>query len=251
LRRSVDDAISAVGEQSGAEAAAAFGQARGLAAQRFGILERAPGMAQAVKGEATPDKFIESNFIRGSVEDVANTLKQLRPKDRPEVRGAVLDWLRSKAVTGAEDTAKFSQSGLNRALEQIGERKLDLIFAGDREALAQLQALRRVGAYVQAPPVASGVNYSASGTTAIDFLDQASRLPLVGLLGRPGDIVRAAQVARSLGPVSPTRAAPGLLSPGLIERVAIPMGLLSSPVAAQAPGQFMENTERNRARLYR
>lgn len=251
LKNSIDDAVNSIGDDAGAQAAGAFRQARGLAAQRFGAIDSSPAMAKAISREAVPEKFIEQNIIRGSIDDVANNLRQIRPQDRAEVRASVLDWVRSKSVTGVEDTAKFTQSGYNEALRAIGPRKLELIFAGDRQALEQLRALGRVGAYVQAPPVASGVNYSSSGTTGIDFLDQLTRLPVAGLLGKPGDAIRAAQAARAVGPVSPTQAPLGLLGPATIDRAANAGGLLSVPMASQAPALFMGDNDRRRLKTVR
>ena len=202
-----------------------------LAAQRFTALERSPALSRAVEQSGAPEKFVEQNFIRASIDDVANNLRQMSPQTRSEVRGAVLGWVRRQSVVGVEDAAKFTQAGYNRALESIGQRKLELIFAGDRGALDQLKALGRVGAYVQSPPVASGVNYSNTATTAADFLDQASRLPLVGLLGRPGDLIRSGQVAGALR-ATPVQPSQGLLSPALLDPAAAYGGLLSVPIAA-------------------
>lgn len=249
LKSGVDDAINSIGDDAGAQAAGAFKQARGLAANRFGTLDRSPALAKAVAGDATPDKFIESTIIRGTVDDVANTLRQLKPQDRAEVRAAILDWVKGKAVTGVEDTAKFTQAGYNKALQTIGERKLKLIFAGDKEALKQLNALGRVGAYVQSPPVASGVNYSNTATTGIDFIDQISRLPMVNLVsGRVGDMLRAAESASSAGIGVPTQAPQGLLSPALLDRLAISGGLLSAPTAAASVPGLLQQPAKERAR---
>lgn len=249
LKQGVDDAMNGIGDDAGAQAAGAFKQARGLAANRFNALDRSPALSKAVAGDATPDKFIESTIIRGSVDDVANTLRQLKPQDRAEVRAAILDWVKAKSVTGVEDTAKFTQGGYNKALQTLGERKLKLIFAGDKEALKQLNALGRVGAYVQAPPVASGVNYSNSATAGIDFIDQVSRLPGLHLIsGRVGDMLRTAQAANAAGIATPTQAPQGLLPAGLLDRLAISGGLLSAPGAATAVPGVLENKSRKRIR---
>lgn len=227
IASAIKKAVASADDQGGV-----FAAPRQLAAQRFTSLDKSPALSQAVRGEATPEKFIESSIVRGSIDDVAANLRELTTQGRREVRGAVLDWIRAQAVSGVEDAAKFSQAGYNRALETIGQRKLDLIFAGDRQALEQLRAIGRAGAYIQSPPVASGVNYSNSATAAADFLDQATRLPLMGLLGRPGDIIRGTQAARALGPVAPVRPAGGLLSPAMLDPMAAYGGLLTVPAGA-------------------
>jgi hypothetical protein len=177
---------------------------------------------------------------------VANLVRQMRPETRQEVRAAVLDWIRSKSVIGVEDTAKFSQAAYNKALQAIGDRKLGLLFAGDREALQQLQALGRVGAYVQNPPVASGVNYSSSGTTGIDFLDQVTRLPVLNLLGRPGDLIRAAQVNALTRGTPTTQGSPAIREQAMDRILALATGL-SAPTAATAAPQIMDQKSKREA----
>lgn len=244
IASAVKKAVTTADDQGGV-----FATPRALAAQRFAALDRSPAMAQAVRGEAVPDKLIEQQIIRGNVEDVANTLRRIRPQDRSEVRAAVLDWIRGRSVNGVEDAAKFSQAGYNRALETLGERKLRLIFAGDREAMAQLQALGRVGAYVQSPPVASGVNYSNSANTLIDFADNATRLPLLNLLGRPGDMVRAHEVAVALGRGATPTTPPTPLIPGpASDRMAQVAAALASPTGAATVPNLMEERAKRQAK---
>lgn len=245
LRASVDDAIYSLSDDAGGQTAAAFSQARTQAAQRFRTLDRTPGLANATGRETVaPEKFLDRFVLRGDVEGVANLMRQLPPNSRAEARAAVLDFLRSKAVTGVDDTAKFSQAGLNRALMTIGPRKLEIIFAGDRATLDQLRRLGRVGAYIQSPPVASGVNYSNTATTGADFLDQVSRLPVLGLLGRPGDLVRAYDVSNALSRVAPVQSRPALLPSDWVDggallsgRAAVPMGALSVPSVLDQPNR--------------
>jgi hypothetical protein len=252
LKQGIDDAINGIGDDAGAQAAGAFRQARGLAAQRFENLRRTPGLEKAISRDpGAPEKFLETEIIRGDVKDVANLMFKLRPEARAEVRAAVLDWIKGKGVSGVEDTAKFTQAGFNKALETLGERKLKLIFAGDKEALKQLQALGRVGAYVQNPPVASGVNYSNTFTSGLDFMDQVSRLPGLNLIsGRVGDMVRAAQAANAVGAVSPALAGGPAIPSALLDRLAREGGVLSSVATPQAA---LEMTKKKRAKgaLYR
>jgi len=252
LRNSIDDAVNSLGETAGGETGAAFRAARGLASQRFQSIERTPALQDAIANAGSPEQFVQQHFIRGSIQDTANALRNMPVEARAEVRGAVIDWLQGKGVSGAEDTAKFSQAGLNKALDAIGPRKLELIFAGDRAALDQLRTIARVGRYVQVPPVASGVNYSSSGTTLLDALtglQNVNRIPGIGpalsfVAGRPADMAMAYQTARALGGAPPVQPAARFLSPAVIEQAARPLGLLSSPVAAAAVPLVMQRPER-------
>lgn len=234
LKRSVDDAVNTLAEGgAGAEAAGAFQTARAAASQRFGQIDKSPALAEVVEKSATPDKFIEKHYIRGEVANVANNLRSLVPEARSEVRAAVVDWIKGKTlIGGADDAAKFSQTGLKKALETIGERKLDLLFAGDRQTLDMLKALSRASSYANVPPVASGVNHSNSATTIMDALDKATRLPVVGaLLGKPGDIVRATQAAKAVAPGLPMIPPRPMLNPSTTNEFAKRLGLLAAPLA--------------------
>jgi hypothetical protein len=218
-----------IADNVGVDAKQAFDTARGLAANRFQRIESSPAIGEALEGAVAPEKFIEKYAIRGEVQDVANLLRNMQPQSRAEVRNGVMQWLRDKAVSS--DGTKFNQASFNRALNSIGARKLDLIFAGDRASLENLRALGRVGSNIQAPPVASGVNFSNSANALMDALDRGARLPVIGaLMGRPGDIVRATQVQNSLMAPAPVTPGAPLLSQDLINRLAFPAGLLAAPV---------------------
>lgn len=220
-----------IADNVGEDAKRTFDAARGMAAQRFGNIERTPALGAALDEGVAPEKFVEKFAIRGEVNDVANFMRNLTNEGRQATRQGVIDWIRRQAVNGVEDTATFSQAGMNSALEAIGNRKLELIFAGDRGTLQTLRTLGRVGAYVQKQPVSSGVNYSASGTMLADAADRAGGLPVLGaLLGKPGDLIRSAQVTGSLRPVPVTPQAP-LLSDELLRRIGRPAGLLGGLVS--------------------
>lgn len=230
----VRDALNRTGvaDNVGEDAMRVFGQARGMAAQRFGNIERTPALGAALDESVAPEKFIEKFAIRGEVNDVANFMRNLPNEGRQAARQGVIDWLRRQAVHGEGDSAKFSQAGFNRAMQTIGDRKLALIFAGDRQGLETLRALGRASGNAMNAPVASGVNYSNSANALIDHLDRAGSLPfLSALIGRPGDLVRSAQVTGALRPVPVTPAEPALSEEllRLIGRRGGVVGALSAP----------------------
>lgn len=243
LRKSVDDAIFGLSDTAGAEAAALAQQARGAASSRFGQMDKSPAYSNVVnKAEDTiaPEKFVEKFYIRGEIQDVANNLRNMVPQNRAEVRAGVLDWIKGQSINGFGDAAKFSQNGLNKALNTIGDRKLDLIFAGDRQALDALRSLARASSAAQSVPVASGVNYSGSGTAILDAMDKMARLPILGAIaGKPGDIIRASQVASAIGPVAPTQPVAPLLNPNNVNAFGKKLGLLAAPSARFAAGGLL------------
>jgi len=227
----VRDALnkSPISSQAGVETKAAFDKARGLALNRFQAQEASPALKAVTSGEApAAEDFVSKFVIRADIAETAKNLRAMGPEARVEARGAVIDWIKSQSVNGE----KFSPAGLKRALENIGDRKLNLIFAGDREGLATLQALRRASYNAITPPVASGVNYSGSATTAMDALDKISRIPVLGaFLPKGGDLVRSSSVTSSMN--APALAQPGspILNPDLVGQFGRFSGLLAAPAA--------------------
>lgn len=242
LRQSIDDAINGMGSSVGADAANLLTNARGLAANRLGQIDRSPAMQAALgrSEQVAPEQFVDKFIIRksSSVQDVANNLRAMPVEARAEARAAVLDWIKSKSVIGGtEDAAKFSQSGFNKAIEAIGPRKLELIFAGDKGTLETLRSIGRVGSYVQTPPVASSANTSGSATTLLDFLDKTTRLPIVGaLMGKPSDIIRANSVSKALGNGIPVTPPNPFISPETMGVISPRIGILGGNTASQIPG---------------
>lgn len=234
VKQSIDDAVNGMEASSGG-AAASIKNARELAGNRLTQIDRTPALENALgrSGETVaPEKFIDKFIVRGEVQDVANNLRAMTVEGRDAARTGVMTWLQKQATNGTGDAAKFSQSGFNKALESIGDRKLDLIFAGDKATLEQLRALGRVGTYVQSPPIASGVNYSNSGTTMLDAMDKMTRLPVIGAIsGKPSDLIRASQVAKALGGGAPVNPMHPALAEELLKRAGRLGSRVGSPIA--------------------
>ena len=155
----------------------ALNEARGAARSRFGWQESAKPI-EAALGGAEPDKFIQKFVIGGSVADA-----QAIAKNAPSagVKEAILAHLKDRSLSGASDeVGKFSQAAYNKALGQIGDRKLELFF--NPEELNHLKAVGRVASYTQVQPVGSAVNNSNSGALllgrGLDMIGGvASKLP--------------------------------------------------------------------------
>lgn len=217
--------------QLGQESINAFNEARNAARQRFGWQESARPIDAALNG-AQPDKFVENFVIRGSVAD-ASAVARNAPTE--EVKNAILAHLKEKALGGAADeVGKFSQSAYNKALNQIGDRKLSLFFSP--EELNQLRTVGRVASYMQNQPVGSAVNNSNSGALLLGKgIDLLNKLPGgQTFLGQPLQNInvsiqqRAAQnVLPGLLATQPRQPmASGLLAPA----AAFSGGLLAPPV---------------------
>lgn len=156
----------------GAEAVDAFNQARAAAAQRFGTIDANPGLRAVVNGDAVPDNFFKRYVLNGNVGDV-NSLLQLVPDQGNALRAQVIDHLKQKALNGASDEiGTFSQSTYNKALNSLGDAKLNALF--DPADVARLRQIGRVASNVQAQPAGSAVNHSNTGAAVMNLLSQVS-----------------------------------------------------------------------------
>jgi hypothetical protein len=160
----------------------AVNRARNATRQAYAYEDSSPLVRSVLADSRTsdPQRIAQSYIIGGTAREAADVLQQVGPQGAGEIKNAVLSHLKDKAVNGAADeTAKFSQSAFNKALRDVGERKLALLFSP--EELRALQTNGRVAALMQSQPVGSAVNNSNSGAL---------------LLGRGGDML--AGLARNL-----------------------------------------------------
>lgn len=156
-------------EGQGQPAIDAFNKARRINRAYMQIVEKTPAL-QAVRDGVEPDKFV-NKFIIGSGEksnvmDLAMLKKNIKgqPEAMQAVRGQILSHLKSKGVGAADEVANFSPAGYNKALEQIGERKLKLFF--ENSEIEQLKRIGRVASYENVQPKGSAVNNSNTAATA-------------------------------------------------------------------------------------
>jgi len=250
--------------QAGQDAIDAFGRARAANRQFMQTVESTPALDAAMNG-AAPDKFL-SQFVTGAggranvrdvdamvsilrsgrvnPENLPATAEQIRALPAAEGRqaleatkNAIVDHLKRQALGGAADeVGNFSQSAYNKALREIGDRKLALFFSQDE--IRQLRAVGRVSSYTQFQPRGSAVNNSNSGALVgglgLDFLSKyASRVPL-GLNDTITGFINGTQARQAmtpgrglLVPQAPTTFADGvgpqlLLGTGLLAPQVIP-----------------------------
>lgn len=231
----------------GKEAIDAFSKARRFNRAYMQIVERTPAL-EAVRDGIEPDKFVQQFIVgsgsKASVMDVAQLKNSIKayPDAMNAVREQITGFLRARALNGqADEVGNFSSTAYTRALDQIGERKLNLFFKP--EEVTQLKALGRVSRYEQFQPSGAAVNNSntagALGGLAERILSQSvlSKIPFgQAAIGDPLQNIqvgfqsgRALDVPRNL--VAPRMAPTN------------PRGLLLSPAA------FMDlETEEERQR---
>lgn len=179
VKQALQGEIAQIGEQSGQQAASAFQAARGQAASRFKWQEAVPAAKAVADGVATPDAFMQKFVMNGSVQDVRNTMMALPLKERAAVQSQVLDTIKSKALSGAQDeTGAFSQAGFNRALQSIGREKIQAIVG--KAKTDELFSLGRVAENVMRQPANATVSSSNSNVPLMNMLRQTTSLPVLG-----------------------------------------------------------------------
>lgn len=212
--------------QAGQDAIDAFGRARSANRQFMQTVENTPALDAAMNG-AAPDNFFNRFVVRGNVGDVQAmrdsiapqrinpqnlpaTAEQIRALPAAEGRqalettkNAIVDHLKRQALGGAADeVGNFSQSAYNKALREIGDRKLALFFSP--QEIQQLKSVGRVSSYTQFQPRGSAVNNSNSGALVgglgLDFLSKfASRAPL-GLNDTITGFINGTQARQAMTP---------------------------------------------------
>ena len=161
-------------DNAATEAIDAVNAARRLTRQAYDYEGSTPLVRSVLSEGASsdPQRIAQRFVIGGTANEAADLVQQVGPQNIGVIKDAVLNHLKDKAVSGAADeTAKFSQSAFNKAMRDLGDRKLELLFSP--EELRALQTNGRVAALMQSQPVGSAVNNSNSGAL---------------MLGRGGDI---------------------------------------------------------------
>lgn len=230
-------ALNNAGNELPQQSMAAFNQARRYTRAMKGWEESSAGIKAAID-DANPEKFVQ-NYVIGNGEKAAygdvkalfNTLKR-DPEAIDAAKQSVLGFLKSRANNGASDeVANFSQSAYNKALSDIGDFKLGLMF--NRDEIAKLKAVGRVASYEQVQPKGSAVNNSNTAAGIAGLVERIADNPLISKLpfGRQmvaeplGNISASMRIKQAMSPsdaiISPVlrekqRALPVWMLPGLL-----------------------------------
>jgi hypothetical protein len=221
VRSALDETPLMPGQDIGQESINAFNRARDLNRRWMGIVERTPAL-QAVRDGVEPDKFVEQFIIgknaKSNVMDVARLKSSIKadPEAMQAVREQIAaDLKRAAKSVAADEIVNFSQSGYNKRLAAIGERKLRLFFK--QNEIDKLKALGRVASYEQVQPRGSAVNNSNTAAAAFEaFVDRIIDSPLIGKIPFGRQIISEPLQNIMLGSqVSRTLSAPRALTDGV------------------------------------
>ncbi len=186
----------------------AVNRARQATARAYAYEDSSPLVRSVLSDGRTSDpvRIAQSYIIGGTSREAADVLRQVGPGGAEPIKLALLEHLKSKAVSGASDeTAKFSQSAFNKALRDVGDEKLAMLFSP--EELTALRANGRVAALMMSQPVGSAVNNSNSGALAVSKAYDALRNG-IGMIPGAGPVT-AGLLDITLG--NPTKAVSGFM----------------------------------------
>jgi hypothetical protein len=237
--RAIDaDVLSGLGED-------AFSGARKAAQERFAMLgnpstQRALNALGELQQGKTAQNFIKSQVIDAADQDVETLMKTLgnlpsakQAEAVDALRAGVLSYLEDAA--GNPNSAKFSGAAFNKAIDDIGEKKLAAVLGMPQ--YVKLKNLARAALDATYEPPYSAVNHSGSGTTLLSFLQRARTVPGVPLLVTDNAEKLAAQAAyrRQLAEALAARSRAQLpaISPKAIATAdALRAGAAVTPIAA-------------------
>lgn len=167
------------------EALAAADKARAASRARFTWRESAAFIEDALGG-AEPDKFVQKHVINAPVAELAKVRTQI--SNDPElvngVKRQLVEYImqrgRVERIDGVVDASspQFSSAAMRDALNQIGQRKLEMFFT--KQEISEIRAAINVARYMQAQPIGSAVNNSKTGGMVLGFFD--------GILNRLGGV---------------------------------------------------------------
>jgi len=221
--------IDRVGSTAGKEAGEAFKAARSAAAERFGAIDKSAPLKAAL-ADMAPEDFMQKFVFGNKARDILALRSDIQsdPQLWNDVRGQVVDFIKSKALNGSTDEfGKFSQSAYNKAIKQIGDAKMKILFNPDE--IEQLQRIGRVAASIQSQPVGSAVNNSGTSQAVANLASRLSGMPYLRELAiNPvKNFVLQGQVNSALNPGNPFTKAPASMSPE-ISRALLPFIAASS-----------------------
>jgi len=163
LRNELENAKLLPNQKLGREALKAEKEARRYTYQYKKLIESTPALKAIQKGNVNTDTFFDKYIVRSTADDLEKTLAVLDPTFKQVIKQNVIAYLKSKATGGRpNELANLSGTVFQKALRDMGSRKLNAIFTKDE--IAKLKSIGNVASYEQVIPRGAAVN--TSNTTA-------------------------------------------------------------------------------------
>jgi hypothetical protein len=168
--------IDALGDTLGGDAGKAFIAAREAASDRFKSLDVSPALKAATK-DFEPNDFVDKFIIKAKPTHLTALISDLKrqPELLNEAKGQVIDYLKSKALSGQTDEyGKFSQAGLKNGINSIGEERLKRLFSPAE--VEEIKRIQRVAASIMVRPAGGSVNESHTSQAIANLLTRLSNI---------------------------------------------------------------------------
>lgn len=198
-------------------------QARKLAAERFGVIDKNPALKAFLEGKWDADTAVQKFVLNGKTGDLQQMAQILNPQGKETVRQQIAAHL-ERAAFGGNQTgdAAFAVERYNETLRKMGREKLSAFFTP--QEIDQLYAVGRAAAWAGKAPAGNAVNWSNTGAAVGQLLGNLKG----GSLAIPMAVMRPVQnsitINRGLLAQPPAEPIP-TLAPALRELVpAIPLG---------------------------
>lgn len=182
LRSSVKNAILSADDKGGV-----YAPARQLAAQRFALQDQIPALEASATNSINPDDFVRRFVIGGKTDQVsalAGLLKQNDPGAFNEARNQLGAQLALKGFgNNVAGDAPFKPAGYAQQMQAFGPTKLGAFYSP--EEVNQLNAIGRVGSYMNSFPSSAPVNTSNTASAIASMLSNGAKsVPGLGFAGK-------------------------------------------------------------------
>ena len=195
VNKRVDEAI-AVMSPDGNESAQLYQAAREAYKSNAQLTEKIPLLKDTLKG-VEPDKLFQKHILNGNAAELTETMRVLAKVDPTSIyniKQQTLQYISDKAIN---QNGQFSPAGMKRALDAIGDRRLNILFAP--KEVAHIKDIGMAGQYLVTQPAHSYVNNSNTSAALMNFLGGIINKPGVRVLLSPlKDVADSVQVNRAL-----------------------------------------------------
>ena len=171
-------------------------------------LEESIPALKAIRKDVSPDTFFNKYVLKADTAQLQRTLQQADAETKQLIKDNVLGALKAKATNNAPDElAKVSGVQLDKALKELGTKKLELLFSKDE--IAKLKAIANVARYEQYIPTGAAVNVSNTASGIYNILERAGQSSLLSripagraLIGEPAQNIVLSKQARGAQDIS-------------------------------------------------
>lgn len=171
LQNRQDEALQGLLSQGGNDAAQLYQFAREAHKANKSLQAKMPllqdVLKQQGKGSVNYDDLYKKHILNGKVDELAQTVDVLRstnPQAVADIQQEVIKDISAKAVNA---NGQFSPAGMKRALDALGDRKLNILFSPDQ--VKRLKNIREAGHYAVTQPAHAAVNNSNTASGLMSY----------------------------------------------------------------------------------